>query len=714
MAKKKSTPEEPSLRLTQQKQEKKKEIRRLRDNHEQAMQKKFNQMDEQIARNSFEGDEKNAQVFVETKTLDEDIAKRMKKRAKYAAKKEKNITWRMWSDTLISFFRSDKGIIPRDIGDRIYIGNNLYVTKNGMTAIIQINEFSASTPIAFASAAIRAIKTRTPECFIDVEYISLPFEVDFTDPGLKQRRENWERTLNNKDAPDKQKERAARLLYSYEKLKTGIRSFKVTAFIFVRGKNNAVVKRGVKTAIGFLREHDIDCKQLKSNLYMMMPYLLASSNLRPQSVKDVPHNIMTSYTLAQSLPVTQGINSDRGVFMGIDNRNGGPFYIDFRSSSKAKNIYVIGLSGSGKTFMVINWTLNAIADGYGACIMDLKGNEFTHFTLACGGKVLSMRPGSTCFINTFKWNKDDVENDDITPGAYARERITLSKKVLATIVDIQDIYRQEVDGFLDEFLHSVYIQVGAEPNNINTWRRTDILTPFKLYDFFQNYLSNDVLKVYGNVIKQIQMGFSTYLSSYGSGSDIFRNEYDISECLDAPVICFDYGMLNSKRVDDPIPFKLRAIFMSLINDAFVRFRKSLGLWTFKILEESQLADNYLTTMYKEELSLRRSQNQVTALLGNSVTSLQKSPDSMAIFENITMFAIGKVNATARNILIKEFGLEEYEEVLKKIAEDPDKEFRFLFLDRTSKSTAPELSVEVPTSVARGKIFRVVDTEERSD
>lgn len=47
---------------------------------------------------------------------------------------------------------------------------------------------------------------------------------------------------------------------------------------------------------------------------------------------------MSRQTIAEILPDTQGMNDDRGTFLGIDQKMMGPYFINFRSTAKAKNI----------------------------------------------------------------------------------------------------------------------------------------------------------------------------------------------------------------------------------------------------------------------------------------------------------------------------------------------------------------------------------------
>lgn len=641
------------------------------------------------------------------------ISKRLRAQAKTTASKERFLTWKMWGDTLISFLRTDRGTVPQDIGDRLYVGNNMYVTKNSLTSVVVVNEFSTLTPVAFSSALIREVKDRVPECTVDIQFRTSFYQPDFGDAGLQNRVKTWERQIDDENVSERTQKRAARQLYSYEQLRTGVKAYKVTTMIYLRGPNAAVSKRAVKVTLSFLRSHEIEGTHVKSNMQLWLPFMLTASKKADELYKDIPRGIMTSYTLAQSLPVTQGVNMESGVFMGIDNYNGGPYYIDFRRSAKAKNIYVVGMSGHGKTFLVLNWLLSAFADDYGACIMDIKGNEFTTYTKAVGGRIISMRPGATCYVNRFKMDPSMVSRDE-TDLAYFNNNIRQCKNMLEIIVDPEPQQRQEVSGFLEEFLHALYLQLGVEPGNRNTWNRTRNLTPYVVYEYFTRYLSADVRKVYPNIIMRLQMTFAEFLSPSGSESNIFAQEYDVKECLNARVITFDYGMLNAKRITNPVAFKLRCSFMETITDEFILNRKRQGLWTFVVEEESQLADDFLKKMYTEAFTIRRSQNVVTLLLGNSVASMKNDPTMGAMMDNITMFCIGRVNKTARTTLVEEYGLDDHVETLTRIANDSELEYKFLFLNRNDKSTAALLSVEVPKQVRKGKLFKNTDTVEGED
>ena len=138
--------------------------------------------------------------------------------------------------------------------------------------------------------------------------------------------------------------------------------------------------------------------------------------------------------------------------IGIASENNSPYYIDFMSSSAAKNLYLIAKSGAGKTFMGQTILLDAFTKNFNVCAMDIKGTELGAFTRACGGKTLQLRSTSTTYINTYKLESKDVKN-----GEY---RIYFNKMFNATKVRLQIMAGVENDPkyetLFDKFLRALY------------------------------------------------------------------------------------------------------------------------------------------------------------------------------------------------------------------------------------------------------------------
>lgn len=642
---------------------------------------------------------------------EESYGKRLKQINKKQNKKERFLKTRMWFSTLISALYNDRGVIPPNIGNNILVGNNMYVTKNSLSACIVIREYSDETTVAFISKAMKEVKDKVEGIVIDTKLKNKHHWIDTSASGLKSRISTWESMLDNPYISENLARRAARLLYTVDVARSGEKLYKTRTYITIRADKGSKLNMGVKQMCEYLDSYNISYKIVKNNMQLHLEYMTIMSDRAPKKIKDVPYTIMSNETIAEILPSIQGLNDVEGTLMGLEMEGLGPYFINFRKSANAKNIYVAAQSGFGKTFLVLNWIIDMYADGYNMCIMDIKGTEFTQFTKAANGRVLSQRTDSTYYVNTFRWRKDEVRNGNFR--AYADRQFDLSKQMMMTICDLKEEHASRGESLIEEFLKSVYVSVGALAENPNTWKRTEELNPYRIYDMFYRYLSNDILDKYGSIAIEMRDRLSIYMWREGSRAYMFRNAYTYSELLDTQVLTFDFGLLETSGEQDPVMFKLRVMFMQILNDEFVAYKKSLGQWTVKVLEESQIVKDYIMDIYVKEMTLGRARNQVTVMLGNSVSALADNPRSKAAIENINIMVLGVLNQSSKNYMVEEFNLSEIDaERLDSITDNPDYENTFLFINKMQKnSTTGMIKAFVPDRVRDGKLFKVVDTED---
>lgn len=613
---------------------------------------------------------------------------------------------KMWLSVIISKIRGNKGQIPEDIGDKIYIGENMYVTKKYMSSIIMIKEFSLDTVLAFTSDMIKTVKSAVPQIIIDFTIKNNKYEIDLKEPGLKERINQWTEQLNNDSVPKRIKERSAWLLYSYNILKSGQTCFTSRCFITVRAKSNSVLQEALKQCEKYLLEYNIDYSIIKSDINRFLNMIAPVINKNDKSMKDLPFVVSSSTSLAEILPVTQGLNDEYGTFLGIDRRNENAYMINLRATAKAKNFYVLGPSGEGKTFLVITWLIDMFADNYSISICDIKGNEFTAFTLACGGKIISMK--YSYYINTFKITKEELSSEE-TPEDYFRNNVKLSKIMLIILANEGQNKYSKVSSLIEEFMEAMYLQLGVSPENINTWDRTEILTPFKVFELFKKYISQDIKEVYSDIIDGVISNFRTYLEPSGSGADLFMKEYNIKEIIDTRVLTFDYGLLDKNRTVDPVVLALKGFFEKLLTDRFIQSNKEKKLHTVRILEESQIISKAQKKMYAEEMSLRRSQNQINIMLGNSIAALKNDKDSEIILDNINIWVLGRLSRSNMKYLIEEYSLDDYENEMNEINKNSNLDRTFLVINKLHRNTTSAmLKAYVPMSVVKGRIFKTVD------
>lgn len=347
------------------------------------------------------------------------IASQLKSISKQKQKKERFIRTRMWFSTLIAAMYHDRGSIPANIGNNLLIGNNIYITKNALNAVIMIREMSTDTPVAFISELINAVKSKVPDVTVDFTMKNQRHHFDVNSNDLKSRINNWTATLEAPMVPDVHKRRAARLLYTVDIARSGEQLYRSQLYIIVRAKTGSQLNKGVEQACAYLGSIGAVYKVVKNDMRTHLDLMLLMSDHRSATHKDFATNVMSRQTIAEILPDTQGMNDDRGTFLGIDQKMMGPYFINFRSTAKAKNIICAAGSGVGKTFLVQNWFMDMHATGFNMCIMDIKGTEFTAFTKA-KTRVLAIRPGAgeywAVFLRKFNIKNVTLEKLYCKPG----------------------------------------------------------------------------------------------------------------------------------------------------------------------------------------------------------------------------------------------------------------------------------------------------------
>lgn len=638
------------------------------------------------------------------------LNKRLSERGKKRREKEKFIRTRMWISTLLSKFFTDRGTIPDNIGNNLLISNNVAITKNSITSYILLIECSETTPICWTSDLVKYVKEQVEGVKIDFIMKGNHYYPDISPSGVSSREKSWTLTLNNPLMPKDAVRRSARCLYSLDVARSGEKLMKFRVYIRIRALTNTTMNQAIHLCENYLaKKCDGRYKVIKSNLEEVVDYTTLMSDKRPEHLKDVPPMIFSMQTLAESLPSIQGMNNTKGTLFGFDIKSQFPYQIDFKGSASMKNVLLEADSGFGKTFLVEWWLYPLYADGFNLCIMDIKGTEFRAITEALGGVTLSMRNSTTYYINTWCWSADECFDGDYL--TYVNERMRLSKEQLMLMADLEDRLVPQGEALVEEFIQTLYRLIGASRNNINTWKRTEELTPYKVTEYFNKFLSHEIRDKYPKVATIMFDRINIYMSPTGSSGHMYRDQYKYIDVLENSVLTFDFGILEASGAQDRVMFRIHVLFMQIVNDAFISYKKMKGEWTAKVLEESQVVDDYLTKTYTREITLRRAQNQVTMLLGNSVSALAQNPASRPMLDNISIMCLGKLNKSSRKFLTEEYGLTDLHEAeLEAIQRDSTLQHTFLLVNRLEQSaTSALLQAPVTPEVRDSELFKVVDT-----
>lgn len=631
---------------------------------------------------------------------------KVRQKVKKKGRRKSFLRARMWIHYLLSALQKDRGKIPDNIGDRIMITNNVYITKYYMSSVIHVETLSLETPFTFAGEITRYLRNHGCDAVIDVTFKNTPYDIKLKDSGLISRIGAWERAAEEDDVPQREKEVAARCLYTVHIAKTGEPLYKTRIYITIRAKTGSKLTAAEKLVYKYLSSIDAEYSQVTSTLNDTLRYISIISDYRDNAIKDVKAVVTSEETMTQMLPNSGSYNGSEGGYVGVDLLNNSIFNLDISKVTKARNMYIYAPSGEGKTVLAVNMCASYVEEGYAVCIMDIKGNEFTNFVESTGGYIVSMRQNSSGYINSWRMHKEDCTYANAE--AYFARRIGLCKEQMIILSGIMDeSLRSDLEELLDSFHDSFYTSIGVLPSNQNSWVNTENLTPFDVYDALVEYLTAEVIAKYEAVSRKVLNNLRMTMSRDGSKSYIFREEFDYASILKANTLMFDFGILEgTTELDDMTLFRLKFNYMRRLNAEFTAYKYSKGKKVVKVLEESQIAVNDKDIMkgYVEEFTLRRAQGQTTILLGNSITALMDNPMSKPLIENITGIFIGRLeDEEVRQSVIERFGLSKYSELMQYMSKDSRFMNSFLFINRMEEG--PSIPV-VKVVLEHGKKYRL--------
>ena len=600
------------------------------------------------------------QIKTEETTLRETVREESKEERKF---KPGAFTWvHMWITYIASMLMKDQRRIPDNIGNKILITNTMYVTARYMSIIIHLVDMGDNAPITYVGEIIRELRAKGNTAIVDFSFKNSKWDFKPDDSGLKSRISIWERIVSDDSVKGKRRSNAERCLYTVEQAASGKQLKQTRLYITIRAKDINTLDDALKILDrkfgSFHAVYDEQYARVKQQLEFVS--ILGDRN---DDLKGTPA-IMTSNTVMSQMVANCGSYNDwDGYYFGQNIRNGTPYYINFANISLARNMYVCAPSGVGKTVLALNVMQSAFEHGSAVCAMDIKGNEMVKFIEATGGYDVSLRTDSYEYINTFVMHPEDAtrENAEI----YFNDRFNFSKQQIITLSGIRDRDQlMSLEALLDEFLDYMYIYMGVERRNRNSWQNTFGLNPFVVYDFLVKFLTPSKMQQY-NLPTTLLSTLGMYMSKDGSKSYAFTTEFDFANILAAPTLAFNFGILSNMTIQDiDIDlFRLKLLYMGRLNSQFTTVKFNHGIRTLKVLEESQIVNDDILRIYATEYTMSRARKQDTLLLGNSVQALMDNQISKPIIENTTALFVGSLPTAARNKVIEEFSLEHLADLL---------------------------------------------------
>lgn len=624
------------------------------------------------------GKDKLAKINKENKAVKNAQAAKAKKH-----KTERFETLSMWAYYAAAMIAKDIGTIPPNIGNRILISSNMYTTKNYLNSVIQVTALGMRTPVTTFQVLNDYLRSKGCKAVVDVTFKRQPMLINTNDAGLRSRRRHWLAQLDSDSIPDNMKETAARCTYTCEQLDKGEKLAYTRVYLTIRSKSGTELMNAEKLVGSWLVSIGASYLPVTSTIKQTLEYMSLISDKYSNEVKDVKALVTSDLTLAQMMPNCGAFNGEKGLYVGMDIRSNTHFNLNLEKITVARNIYIIAPSGVGKTVLAQNIVMSALEhDNWRVFINDIKGNEWMNTCMSVNGLVLSLTPLSRQYINSFKMNPDHTTFED--SEEYFKDNFNLSKLTMITLTGATnpDVIEQ-LDTLVEQFLNSVYSTLGVLSSNKNTWYKTMSLTPYIIYDMLVDYMTPTMIKKFDKCGELIISSLRKTMSVDGSKSYIFKEEFDMFDVYKAKCVVANFGMLkysSISTIDAPI-FKLKFEYAQRIKAAYVQYNYNNKFETLVIDEESQIVPPETMHTYIEDFTLRRAQRQTTVLLGNSIQALLDSTISKPLIENVRGLLIGDLPQEARDEVIKQFDLKQYEDLIMTVGSTEQYQNSFVFINR---------------------------------
>lgn len=678
---------------------------------------------------------KSGKPLASKSSLEASQAEVLNKRVREQRKKTQWLAWKMYSYQIFNALlkgRIDKRD-PNLNANAMQIGYSEIFTKKIVSSYLVISYLPSEIHAGFVNDIVGELREQSFWSSLTVKHHNKKYSADFTSSTMISRLSRWQYKIRNTEIEgaedmggeqyvfDTQAEidlhRTNRMIGSYFKLRKNIgRTFESTFILKIDAYNKEDLKLALSLITARLSEYRVNHYQVKSSILDFMRAFSTVSRRKTVSTETTNRLVMTSEDIIKTLPYQQGKVGDKGLWFGSDILSGGNVWLDIMSTPKAKNILVLGESGSGKTFLVSMLLFFHRALKHNIFIHDHKGNEFTEFARAGGGIVVSMTPLKSSYLMTWAIQYEDLETKVEIENAYAQSFAIAEVEFLTLTEPSPDSYKEYKNIFSD-FHTFIMSKKEIYKDKIDTYMYSHAITPHFLYSSFLQFMGSPaIMKTYSQKsLTEIQIGLHRFWSPDGARNILYRNPVDITAIKKTKIVCFDFGM--AERTKDAVPAneeKLKKIFMNIASSIFINAKKAKGEYSVKVVEEIQSADADILKFTAQDISEGRAKNLINYVLGNASGTLESdSADAKAIVQNMNIRIIGKLAKSAREFFIREYGLESMAEDLKNIAQGKE-HYNYAFLLDCKITTPPSTAIVrmvATKEVEMSDFFRTVDYEE---
>lgn len=381
--------------------------------------------------------------------------------------------------------------------------------------------------------------------------------------------------------------------------------------------------------------------------------------------------LMTEENLAGLMPYrTMGLVGGKGVLMGLDQKTGLPFLLDFFGSGTAQINMILGKTGCGKTYFAFAVALYLIAMGVHISAIDIKGHEWDKLKAFVKTLVIGMDGVDSRFVNTLRLDDMECDTPEDALDAYnTAVRGTVKLFEIATSLSEREGNILDLEAILNRAVAKVFSQCGVKNNNPSTFKRTAKLKFSDVINAIQTLKTSSSFTPQQKELCQLVITrTSDFFLPEGRYAMAFQNELTLSDVLRSEAVIYSFNK-NTEVMLDTLD-TMRVFMVQFLDGKKQSHRKKQKKHTAAFYEELQRCEQFgsLVEEISQKVTGSRSNNVIIFLLLNAVSTFDSGAFA-AIKSNITTRIVGKLNKEDVNKLVEEYDCAPIKEYMTEICED---------------------------------------------
>lgn len=373
-------------------------------------------------------------------------------------------------------------------------------------------------------------------------------------------------------------------------------------------------------------------------------------------------------------PFEQGLMGFGETYLGTNIITNSPVFKQFkRDSTDAEIIIVMGMSGSGKSYLMKGLGIQLVSKpNIVMTINDYEGGEYESFgrLVATSEKVVTLdfSKGSGRYLDPVPLFATGNEEFDNQLRTTAKQNLLDLFRAVAgkSMLDKHDWVSVIIEKGVDKF----YLDLGVTEDT-STWNILQDKTIYDVYKSMLGYRPEEESASFDADLLYFKESLDSYFDKNKKVNKYFTKRVTLQDIIDAKLVICNYNM---RGVAETSLSELDAILIPL-NTSIISFYRTVypyfqGKYNVKVWEELQryesLGENSVNII-KTAITGGRKMGDINFVGSNDPTKLLDGKDKFSIFANYNTAIVGKIKSpTIRKAVCRELGIEKLAEELDAI------------------------------------------------